>query len=338
MSPAPSPLSRPSPRGRGLTLAGLLLATALTAAGLHLALGAVTISPADVWQALTEPVPGNPAHDIVLYHRLPRLLAALVVGAALALAGGLMQAATGNPLADPGILGINSGAALFVVAGLLATPSGASAPVPWLAAAGALAAAVAVLALGGRGQDPVRLTLAGAMVAALCSAMTALLLLLDQQGLESLRRWLTGALGSTAGTGLALPWPALATGVLLAAVTARALNLYRLGPSVAVTMGVNVGRLRVASLAAVVLLAGSAVAMAGPIGFVGLVAPHAARLLVGEDHRRVTLVAPLLGALLLVLADTLARTLIRPLELNTGIVTALVGAPLFILLVLRRVR
>lgn len=326
-------------KAAGLPLAGvLLLVVAAAAACLHLALGAVPVSLGEVWQALTAPVVGDTAHDIVRHHRLPRLLAALVVGAALALAGCLMQAVTGNPMADPGILGINSGASLFVVAGLLAAPSHAAEPVPWLAAAGALAAAVAVLALGGRRQDPVRLTLAGAMVAALCSALTALLLLLDQQGLESLRRWLTGALGSTVGTGVTLPWLALVAGLLLAGGTARALNLYRLGPAVAVTMGVNVARLRVASLTSVVLLAGSAVAVAGPIGFVGLVAPHAARLLVGEDHRRVTVMAPLLGAILLVMADTLARTVIRPLELNAGIVTALLGAPLFILLVLRRVR
>ncbi len=314
-------------------LGGIALASIL-----HLAVGAKSIPWVEVWQALTAYDPGNSDHSVIQGSRLPRLWVAMVVGACLGLAGTVMQAVGDNPLADPGILGINSGAALFVVFGLLVLPGNDMTMIPLFAFGGALVAALGVMLLAGRSHNPVRLTLSGAMMAALFSAITAILLLLDQQGLDSLRRWLTGSLGIT---GASLPlwlWPYVLTGMLLCLFNVRALNTYRLGAQAAASMGVNLLRMRLMSLSAVVLLSGCAVALAGPIGFVGLVVPHTARLLVGNDLRHLLLATPLLGALLLILADVLARTLVSPYELNTGIVTALVGGPVFVALVLRKMQ
>ncbi|GFM48806.1 FecCD family ABC transporter permease [Pseudomonas capsici] len=316
---------------------GLLMAIAL-AALFHLAVGAKSIPWHETWQALVAYVPDNPDHSVIRGSRLPRLLVALLVGASLGLAGTIMQAVGDNPLADPGILGINSGAALFVVFGLLVMPGNDLSMIPLFAFVGALTAAIGVLLLAGRGHNPIRLTLSGAMIAALFSAITSILLLLDQQGLDSLRRWLTGSIGVTGGTMQAWVWPYVLLGMFLCLVNVRALNAHRLGPQAAAGMGVSLLRMRVFGLASVVLLSGCAVALAGPIGFVGLVVPHAARLLFGDDYRRLLLAAPLLGALLLILADIAARTVVSPFELNTGIVTALIGGPVFVILVLRKVK
>ncbi|MBX8484676.1 FecCD family ABC transporter permease [Pseudomonas cichorii] len=316
---------------------GLLMAIAL-AALIHLAVGAKSIPWHETWQALVAYVPGNPDHSVIRGSRLPRLLVALLVGASLGLAGTIMQAVGDNPLADPGILGINSGAALFVVFGLLVMPGNDLSMIPLFAFAGALTAAIGVLLLAGRGHNPIRLTLSGAMIAALFSAITSILLLLDQQGLDSLRRWLTGSIGVTGGTMQSWVWPYVLLGMFLCLLNVRALNAHRLGPQAAAGMGVSLLRMRVFGLASVVLLSGCAVALAGPIGFVGLVVPHAARLLFGDDYRRLLLAAPLLGALLLILADIAARTVVSPFELNTGIVTALIGGPVFVILVLRKVK
>ena len=316
---------------------GLLLAIAL-AALLHLVVGAKDIPWQEAWQALVAYAPDNSDQNVIRGSRLPRLLVAMLVGASLGLAGAIMQAVGDNPLADPGILGINSGAALFVVFGLLVLPGNDMSMIPLFAFAGALVAAFGVLMLAGRGHNPIRLTLSGAMIAALFSAITSILLLLDQQGLDSLRRWLTGSIGVTGGSMQAWVWPYMLLGMALCLVNVRALNAHRLGAQAAAGMGVSLLKMRVFGLASVVLLSGCAVSLAGPIGFVGLVVPHAARLLFGDDYRRLLLAAPLLGALLLILADIAARTVVRPFELNTGIVTALIGGPIFVLLVLRKVR
>lgn len=324
-------------RDSSLMIPVVVLAIAL-ASMVHLAVGAKDIPWHTVWQALSAYLPEDPDQSVVRGARLPRLLVAMLVGASLGLAGTVMQAVGDNPLADPGILGINSGAALFVVFGLLVLPGNDMSMIPLFAFAGALTAAAGVLLLAGRSHNPVRLTLSGAMMAALFSAVTSILLLLDQQGLDSLRRWLTGSLGVTGGNMQQWVWPYLLVGLVLCLVNVNALNVHRLGAQAAAGMGVNLVKMRICGLASVVLLSGCAVAMAGPIGFVGLVVPHAARLLVGDDYRRLLLTAPLLGALLLILADIAARLVVRPYELNTGIVTALIGGPIFVVLVLRRIR
>lgn len=335
-APALSPARRLSGQPlAGLGLLGLLL---IATAFLHLGLGAKPLDWTTTWQALFQYDPADLDHAVVRDSRMARLLVAAVVGAALAVAGVLIQSITENPLADPAILGINGGAAFFVVAGLLMVPGTDFAYVPWYAFLGAIAAAVIVALLGGRGHNPVRLTLAGAAVAALFSAMTATVLLLDQQGLDKLRHWLTGAIGAADLSKLLQVWPYLAVGLLLALSQVRSLDAQRLGSRAAAGLGVNIARLKVVGLVAVVLLSGSVVAVAGPIGFVGLVVPHAVRLMVRADYRWILGYSVVLGALLVVLADLLARVAVRPYEINTGIVTALIGGPVFISLVIRRVQ
>ncbi|WP_027856261.1 FecCD family ABC transporter permease [Marinobacterium jannaschii] len=316
---------------------GLLLLLAV-AAFLHLSLGAKSLDWSTIWQALTAYDPQDSDQSIVREIRQSRLIVALVVGAALAVAGVLMQAVSNNPLADPGLLGINSGAAFFVVGGLLMLPGTQHHYLPLYAFAGAAFAAVLVLLLSGRQQSPERLVLAGVAVTALFGAMTAILLIVDQQGLDKLRHWLTGAIGASDLKKLDWVWPYLAAALVLSFFLTRSLNAYHLGERAAASLGVNIRLLKLGSLVLVVVLSGSVVAVAGPIGFVGLVVPHMARLLVRSHYGWLLLYSLLLGALLLVSADLAARIVVRPFEINTGIVTALVGAPVFIALVIGRMK
>lgn len=322
-----------------LLLRLILILMVMGAAGiLHLRLGATSIDWSDVRDAVFRYSADTPVHNIVIEMRLPRFLAAVMVGAALGLSGLLMQGLTNNPLADPGVMGVNAGASFFVVVGLAALPGATLAMIPWLAGAGALTAAGCVMLNAGSGSGPSRLVLTGVMVGALFSAMTTAVLLLDQQGLETLRRWLVGSLAFDSAQMRRLTLPLLALAGLIAVANIPALNLFRLGERSAALMGLDVARLRLTTLCAVVLAAASAVSIAGPIGFVGFVAPNLARLFFGTDFRWLVPATPLLGALLLVLGDIVSRVAVRPLELNTGIVTALIGGPVFVLLVLRRVR
>ncbi|MBN8190262.1 iron ABC transporter permease [Salipiger thiooxidans] len=322
-----------------LLLRLILILMVMGAAGiLHLRLGATSIDWSDVRDAVFRYSADMPVHNIVIEMSLPRFLAAVMVGAALGLSGLLMQGLTNNPLADPGVMGVNAGASFFVVVGLAALPGATLAMIPWLAGAGALTAAGCVMLNAGSGSGPSRLVLTGVMVGALFSAMTTAVLLLDQQGLETLRRWLVGSLAFDSAQMRRLTLPLLALAGLIAVANIPALNLFRLGERSAALMGLDVARLRLTTLCAVVLAAASAVSIAGPIGFVGFVAPNLARLFFGTDFRWLVPATPLLGALLLVLGDIVSRVAVRPLELNTGIVTALIGGPVFVLLVLRRVR
>jgi len=317
----------------------IALAIALGVAALvHLAFGARVLDWGVVWDAVLSPDYTNPLHNIVLDMRMPRLFSALIVGGALGLAGVLLQALTENPLADPGLLGINSGAAFFVVGGLLVVPDMTLAMIPLLAFSGAIVAASFVLLNAGVEQHRARLILSGVVISALFSALTSSILLMDQQGLDSLRRWLVGSLAfeSSEARWHTLPLLIVASGIAVFYIPG--LNLYRLGSHKASLLGLNIGRFRISMLLASVLLSASTVAIAGPIGFVGLVAPHVGRMLFGNNHRYLIVAAPLLGALMVVIGDVVARVVVRPLELNTGIVAALVGAPVFIALVLGRLK
>ncbi|MGO1163881.1 FecCD family ABC transporter permease [Brucella sp. C7-11G] len=310
----------------------------IVAAILHLKLGARQLDWSVVWQAFVAYVPSDPLHNIVMEMRMPRLISAVIVGAALGLAGALMQGVSENPLADPGLMGVNSGAAFFVVFGLLVLPGNTLDMIPLLAFAGAIVAAAIVLLNSGSDPNPVRLVLSGVMVAALFSALTSMVLLLDQQGLETLRRWLVGSLAFDSSMARWQTFPFILLAGCIAVANIPALNLYRLGSQSAALMGLNVLRMRLSSLLAIVLLAGSSVAIAGPVGFVGLIAPHIGRIFFGNDYRFLVPAAPLIGALLIVTGDIVSRTALRPLEINTGIVTAIVGGPIFIALVLGRVK
>ena len=318
------------------------LALLLLIAGslVHLGLGARWIAPQTVLQALLEYNPRNFEQRIIVELRLVRLAAALLTGAALGVAGLLLQTVIRNPLGEPHILGLNAGASLAVVAtsALGLSPGAFPAARPLTAACGAalLFGGVMALASAGRGgATPLRITLCGVALSAFASAVTAAILILDEQTLLAMRTWLAGDLAglnwSTLRTALV---PAL-IGLGVALFLAPRLNVLALGDKVALGLGVNLVQTRLLGLLAIALLCGVAVAVAGPIGFVGLVVPHVVRRLVTEDIRLALPLAAPVGALVLLLADIAARTLVAPQELATGAMTALVGAPLFIFIAAR---
>ncbi|EPB2168377.1 iron ABC transporter permease [Klebsiella aerogenes] len=322
-------------------LAMLLLTLMLIAGSLiHLGLGARWIAPQTVLQALIEYDPRNFDHRIIVDLRLVRLAAALLTGAALGVAGVLLQTVIRNPLGEPHILGLNAGASLAVVAtsalGLSVGDFPAARPLTAACGAALLFGGVMALASAGRGgATPLRITLCGVAISAFASAVTAAILILDEQTLLAMRTWLAGDLaGLNWATLQAALVPAL-SGMGLALLLAPRLNVLALGDKVAIGLGVNLVQTRLLGLAAIALLCGAAVAVAGPIGFVGLVVPHVVRRLITQDIRLALPLAAPVGALVLVLADIAARTIVAPQELATGAMTALVGAPLFIFIAAR---
>ena len=306
----------------------------------HLGRGARWIAPQTVLQALLHYDPRNFDHRIIVDLRLVRLAAALLTGAALGVAGLLLQTVIRNPLGEPHILGLNAGASLAVVAtSALGVSLGGVAltrPLPAACGAALLVGGVMRRASSGRGGvTPLRITLCGVALSAFASAVTAAILILDEQTLLAMRTWLAGDLaGLNWQTLRAALLPALA-GVTIALAIAPRLNVLALGDKVALGLGVKIVQTRLLGLAAIALLCGSAVAVAGPIGFVGLVVPHVVRRLISEDIRLALPLAAPVGALVLLLADIAARTLVAPQELATGAMTALVGAPVFIFIAAR---
>lgn len=304
---------------------------------LSLALGSAEIDIASVFGALTA-FDGSNEHLIVTELRLPRTLVGVAVGASLAPAGVLMQGVTRNPLAEPGIFGVNAGAALGVVIAIVALGVSDVRTYVWFALAGAVVASAAVYALGsvGRGRTtPVRLALAGAVLAALLGSATSAVIVLDQRTLDQFRFWVVGSIAGRDLGVLVSVLPFLVLGALVAFGAGRQLNALSLGDETAAALGQRVGLVRVIVSAGVVLLAGGAVAAAGPIAFVGLAVPHAARLLVGADYRWIVAYAAVLGPALLLGADIVGRIIARPSEVQVGIMTAVIGAPIFIWLVRR---
>ncbi|MGH2380634.1 MAG: FecCD family ABC transporter permease [Candidatus Limnocylindria bacterium] len=319
--------------GLGAAAAVLLLACLGS-----LALGSAELELGTVVGAFTA-FDGSNGHLIVLELRLPRTLIGLGVGAALGLAGCVMQGVTRNPLAEPGILGINAGASLAVVIAIALLGIAQPADYVWFALAGAALASVLVYALGllGRGgAAPLRLVLAGAVLAALLTSLTSAILVLDANTLDQFRFWAVGSIAGRDLGVLAAVLPFLVLGGALALVSGRQLNALSLGDDVARSLGQRVGIVRLALAASVVFLAGVAVAAAGPIAFVGLAVPHAARALVGSDYRWLLPYSAVLGPALLLASDILGRILARPGELQVGIMTALIGAPVLIWLVRQR--
>ncbi len=271
--------------------------------------------------------------------RVPRTALAMIVGAALAVSGAVMQGVTRNPLADPGILGVTTGAALFVVAGIaffgLASPTSYI----WVAIAGAALAASFVYAVGSLGRGgatPLKLALAGAASSAAFTSLISAILLPRIDVMDSFRFWQIGGVGGAQTEKTLQVLPFLAVGALLSLATARGLNSLALGDDLARGLGEHVGRTRLLAAVGAVTLAGAATAVAGPIGFVGLAVPHLCRLLVGVDHRWLLPFSAVLGAALLTTADVVGRLVARPVEVDVGIVTALLGAPVFIAIVRRQ--
>lgn len=317
---------------------GLVLLLLLSLASLTM--GSRPIPVEDTWAALTRFDPTQNTHLLVRELRLPRTLLAVVVGATLGLAGALMQALTRNPLAEPGILGVNAGAAFAVAVGL--TLFSATSPQQYMVFgfAGAAATSVVVHLLGrahDAGTNPVRLVLAGAGLSVMLGAATSILLISgSEETYSSYANWATGSLQ---GRGYdVLPWVLGAAAVAIAAAlpTARSLDSLSLGADLGRSLGVRLRSTWLVGTGAILLLAGAATAAAGPIAFLGLAAPHTARLIVGPEHRRLLPLAMLLGALLLLCADVLGRLVAAPDEIGAGVMSALVGAPFFIALARRR--
>lgn len=333
-----APRRRAPLRPRGAVLLGAVLVVLLLAAAvLSLTVGARATSLGTVWDALTNPDATNGDHAVV-GSRIPRTLAGLLVGASLSLAGAAMQGIARNPLADPGILGVNAGAALAVVLGIYLLGIVSIAGYVWFAFAGAAAAAVLVYlvaALGREGATPLKLALAGAALAAgLASVMNAVLMMSDEV-LDRFRFWQVGTLGVRSLAEMAQVVPFLAVGAAVVLFSARLLNGLALGDDAARGLGIRTGRARAVSAVGVVLLCGGATALAGPIGFVGLVVPHAIRSLVGGDYRKILPLSALAGPVLLLLADVAGRVVLPPSEVQVGVMTAVVGAPVFIWLIRR---
>lgn len=325
--------------GRFTRSAGLAIAFGLLAfaALLSLAVGARSIPLGEALDSLLNG--GSSQNDAIIRNlRVPRTLLGIAVGAAIGVAGALMQALTRNPLADPGLLGVNAGASAAVVVALSLGVAGAASSV-WFAFIGAALASIAVYAIGtaGRGgATPVRLALAGTAIAAALTALIYGIAMTDQKLLQQYNFWSVGALGGRGRTQLeAVIW-FIAIGMIIALALSRSLNALALGDDSARALGAKVGRTRIGGAISVTLLCGAATAAAGPMYFLGLTVPHAARALCGPDQRWVLAYSAVLGAALILVADVIGRVIVRPSELPAGVMMAVIGTPLFIALVRRK--
>lgn len=329
--------SAPSSRALAIGLIVVVLGV-IVACALSLAVGARSIDLTTVWHALTAYDATNPDHVTIVDKRLARTLLGVLAGVALGLGGTVTQGLTRNPLADPGILGINTGAALGVVLSVTLLGVSAAAGYVWFAFAGAAVAAAVVFGIAALSRDrtPVTLALVGAAVAAALTSIVAAVLLTHQAAFEQVRFW---QVGSLAGRGFPVLWGVLPTavvGVIVAFAMGSALNGLALGRDLARGLGQRVGMTTAFGAAAIVLLCGSATAAVGPLTFVGLVLPHIARRITGPDYRWILPYAALLGPILLLVADVIGRVAGSPGEIEVGIIVALLGAPVFIALVRRR--
>ncbi|MFA3875746.1 FecCD family ABC transporter permease [Streptomyces sp. MMCC 100] len=320
-----------------LVLAGLAV-TLLLCVAASLLVGAEGIAPGRVVDAVLGHG-DRQADAIVLDSRLPRTVVAIAVGAALGVAGSLIQAFTRNPLADPGILGVNGGAALGVTLALWAGLSTSTSALILPALAGALLATVALLLLASAGKGPatpVRMVLAGVALAAVLGGLTTAIRLFDVATFDGYRSWAAGSVAGRSLTDLAGVTGYLVVGLLLAFTLVRPLNAVALGEDTAASLGVDTRRVRLLTIVAVTLLVGSATAIAGPITFLGLMVPHVCRLLVGNDQRRIIPLSALAAPVVLLISDVVARVALPLREMPVGVVTAFVGAPVLIRLISNR--
>ena len=306
---------------------------------LSLRVGSLDISNGEAWDALFNFDPESYEQTVVRSLRLPRTMVGLAVGASLAVAGAVMQGVTRNPLADPFILGVSSGASFAIVTAIYYLGIVAPAGYIWFAFAGALLASALVFLIGSAGRDgptPVKLALAGVVISAALGAWTSALLLLDKTTFAVVRFWVAGSIvDRDMGTFFAV-LPFLLGGALACIALGHQLNVLSMGDETARALGMRTGRTRLLCSLLVVVITGAAVAVAGPIGFVGLAIPHMARAIVGPDYRWVLPTSFLFGAIFLVAADVAGRVVTRPAELEVGIVTALVGAPFMVALARRQ--
>ena len=334
---------RPAPgrtrRGRlAIGLVGLL-GVLLVVCIFSVTMGSRSVTPETIWRALTHFDPTSASATVIAEMRVPRTLLGLTVGAALGLSGTILQGVTRNPLADPGIMGINAGAAAAIVVGIMLFGATQLSSYIWLAFLGAGAATVTVYGIasfGREGATPVKLALAGAAVTAGLSSVTTAIVLTNVDALNELRFW---QVGSLAGRYMPIFWqtaPFIVVGACVALWSGRALNGLALGEDVAVALGQRVRLTRFAMFAAVAVLCGAATAACGPIVFVGLVVPHLARLICGPDYRWILPYALVITPIILLLADIIGRVVIAPAELQVGVVLGVLGAPAFIAVIRHR--
>ena len=327
-------------RTRRLVLVvALLMAALVVLLVASLAIGSRLIPTGTVMDALTNFDPGSDDQLVIRFSRLPRTLIGVLAGAALGLAGVLTQSLTRNALAEPGTLGVNAGAAVGVIIGLIATGGASIVVYVWFAFAGAALTSVLVHRLGRTGRsgvDPARLVLAGAALSIVLSALTrALILSADATVYESFRSWATGSLQGRGWESLPAVGTCLVVGLLISLALAGPLDSVSLGTDMATALGVNIRLTWTLANAAIVVLAGGATAACGPIAFIGLASPHIARAVSGPNHRLLLPVSALLAAVLLLLADVIGRIVVFPGEIGAGVMTALIGSPFFIHLVRR---
>lgn len=323
--------------GRIALIALVLLAVLGLALVASLVFGARQTSLDDVWRALTDYDAASAAQGAVVL-RIPRTIAGLIVGAALAVAGAAMQGVTRNPLADPGLLGISAGASLTVVGGLALFGLGGIGALMGLGFLGAAAGAVIVygLALTSRGgATPLTLALTGAVFTAGALSVQSALLAVNASAYDAFRLWSVGVLGARSIDDMLIVLVPIGLGLGLVLASIRGLNALALGDELAGSLGIRVARTRIVLGLACVLLVGGAVAIAGPIGFVGLVVPHALRTISGNDYRALILHSALAGPVLLLAADIVGRVVLPPGEVQVGVMTAIIGAPVFIWLLQR---
>ncbi len=316
--------------GLVLGLVGVLVITILS-----LRIGSLPISNQDAWGAIFNFNPDSYEQTVVRSLRVPRTAVGLAIGASLAVAGAVMQGVTRNPLADPFILGVSSGASFALVTAIYYFQLTQATEYVWFAFAGALAASSLVFLIGSSGRDgptPVKLALAGVVVSAALSAWTSALLLLDEETFDIVRFWLAGSVINRDMNTFFLMLPFLLGAAGLCVLLGHQLNVLSLGEETAQALGMRTGRTRLICSVLVVVITGAAVAIAGPIGFVGLAVPHMVRTFVGADYRWILPTSFIYGAIFLVAADIVGRIVTRPAELEVGIVTALVGAPVMVYL------
>lgn len=339
----PTAVNLPTPRWFGVSLraGGLLLGVvvACVVALLSLRFGSLSIATSDAWKAIFAYDPGSFEQTVVRSLRVPRTIIALGVGSCLAVAGASMQGVTRNPLADPSIFGVSSGASFAIAIAVHYLGLNSPAEYVWLAFLGALGTAALVFAVGSAGRDgatPVKLALSGIVISAMLGSWTSALLLIDRESLDALRFWLAG---SVAGRDLNTFWtvsPFLLGGAIACLFLGHQLNALSLGDDTAKALGVRTGRIRLIASFLVVLITAAAVSAAGPIAFVGLAIPHVVRSLVGPDYRWVLPYSFVFGGVFLTASDILGRVVMNPSEIQVGIVTAIFGGPFMIYLARQR--
>ncbi|MFI2201003.1 FecCD family ABC transporter permease [Streptomyces sp. NPDC020192] len=329
---APAPPTRRAVRALGLVLSVAILVLVALAS---IAIGAKALTPDQVWHGLFHDT--GTYGDVVVDERISRTVLGLLAGAAFGLSGAVLQALTRNPLADPGLLGINAGASAAVVTAITYFGVTSLTGYVWFAFLGAAAVGALVWFLGGsRGATPVRLALAGTAISAALYGYLQAVMIMDDAALGKMRFWTVGSLASATDSTILQVLPFLAAGTLLALALARPLNAVAMGDDTARALGANLGRTRALAMLAATVLCGAATAACGPIVFVGLMVPHVVRSFTGPDLRWILPYATVLSPVLLLGADVIGRVVARPSELQVGIVTAIVGGPVFIFLVRRR--